>query len=1338
MLAYKKRGEPITPADMQAVFTAFENKLVNLLGGKSFILAFKNDGLNPHVPPQLLGKPIFFNDGKPTVYSQNVPGALTLDVNAADPVTGLPVTGKGVRSYDHSYFSAAAAASTVSTDNANKIRYIADVPQGAYPPGLLKLNAISIFEHSLDTHEDAQGFFLGELQQANGNGGGYFPTKRYEHACADLIIENLTLLNIPAAHDRKYACVRVHNLSLFNCTLTLSGHAVVIPPLGCVTIRRIWSSTSRSWESYRLGTYFFPIDSTDTCFFWHWPSLPNFVNPPAFTPLPVTCASAAQGNNVSNPAVLYDFVSALRWSPVTTNYAWLFLDVHELCDMGADFADHFPALKNTPDFPVAEKGQLRPDAKLFDLLAHSGRCELKKLRNPAQAQGNLISSIVFQYRGLKTLLADFAAAGITVATAPDGNYQFSKTEANYFWDLLPIGTNLLRWSNVASTEWDVDWQKLPYILELNRIVKIDPRILENGGLTNPFGTTKFTLRTQSDYRIAQRSLTAIARARQYVNTSGQLVTINGGPENKINLALGVPSVVGAVHIIGAAEFRDTLRFFGEGLRQDQSDAHVTYTGQRLTMTPNGLVLTFTEQVRGDIATWYTNSATPTAYAYAPIAGMETSHVRYSFKVGGTSSASPHMSSYFEAKHCVRFRKHGFPIAEFGKDFSHAYSAAVGRCTGPDYVYARQGPAGADAKLDKATSAGQVRQMRSLLITELSPKDARFWQPYAVDGWVAYDGGIRERYGEAGNSGNGWGYKFRSNFFQGATVGGVSNFGRCPMTTEGINSMIQLVNQCKTGRPLDYRCLRILVGASVLNFDFNAATQALRPWQEGFGNTPAPVQAFASFVPSGTHASHWSYWLAQNQIAINSGNESMPPSLAQYQNQWNETRVAESTTTARISDAAHSSNRIVNVNGSNYYYTVFSGRVSMEITDLRWSAPTQTEKGEAIIGLPGFMLVNRCQLNTAYTNQQWISLDSFKAFCARVSLPFVSSVPFVPLVLDTFELPSEFKRTPHVPSQPIHTYSGEIASCDGGGFGAPVPGPPNAAGIPLAVTKLNTLTDTKLRQVSPGQLLTGLSFGGPNNTKQIAFRLANADDTVEWKLPVATNAPPSLYWRLRERPEGGNRPNAYFVRHHKFAIVLEPQHHGPGNAALTIDGQGAGLSIRTGGYTQAAPWLPVGYAKYFPAGPGSVEGTDDAHRLAAWYPGTVEVFEPDGPRMFWDWKAPTDLEALRRAENYFSAINGEKYWIAWQITASAGLNATQGINLIPEPIWGIENSWWLRGQTEFLHGLFTFPGPVDPPLDHPFGFPRLITAGPGITLVQPNGGQSGQRVQWDSQQLVVAL
>ena len=115
MLTYKKRGKLITPADVQAVFTAFEGKMRNLLNSKSFIVAFRDGAC----PAALLGKPIFFNDGKPTAWSHNVPGAITFNANATDPVTAAPVVETGVRSYDHSYFVTAAAAGVTNYDVTN-------------------------------------------------------------------------------------------------------------------------------------------------------------------------------------------------------------------------------------------------------------------------------------------------------------------------------------------------------------------------------------------------------------------------------------------------------------------------------------------------------------------------------------------------------------------------------------------------------------------------------------------------------------------------------------------------------------------------------------------------------------------------------------------------------------------------------------------------------------------------------------------------------------------------------------------------------------------------------------------------------------------------------------------------------------------------------------------------------------------------------------------------------------------------------------------------------------------------------------------------------------------
>ena len=1269
MLAYKHRGDPITPADMQAVFTGFENKLINLLNSKSFIVAFRDGAC----PAALLGKPIFFNDGKPTAWSHNVPGAVTFNANTIDPVTAAPVVGTGVRSYDHSYFATAAAAATVSTDAANGIRYIADVPQAAYPPGLQKLNAISLFEHSLDTHENAQGYFLGELQQANGNGGGYFPTKRYEHACVDLIIENLNALAIPAAHDRKYACVRAHNLSLVPCTLTLSGYVVVIPPLGCVTVRRTWNASTKAWQGHRLGTYFFPIDSTDTCFFWHWPTLPSFVNPAQRTDTPVTAASGAQGNNVSNPAVLCDFVSALRWSPITTNHAWLNLDVHELCDMGADFADYFPALKNTPDFPAAEKGQLRQDAKLFDLLAHSGRIELKKVRAVAQAAGNLITSSVFQYRGLKTLMADFAAAGITVGLSADGNYQFSKTEAGYFWDLLPIGTNLLRWGTVLENQWDSHWQKLPVALNLATAKKIDPRILENGGLTNPFGTTAFTLRTQSDYRIAQRSLAAIARARQYTNAAGQLTTVNGAPDNQIALALGVPSVVGGVHLIGAAEYRDTLRFHGDGGRADQSDAHVTYTGQRLTMTPNGLVLTFTERVRGDVPSYNQSPA----YSYAPIAGMETSHVRYTFNAA---------LSVWEAKHCVRFRKHGFPIAEFGKQFAHAYSVAKGRCTGPDYQYVRKGPAGADVRLAQSETVTAVKQMRSVLITELTANDARFWQPYAVDGWVAYDASLRDRYAEVGNNGAGYFYKFRSSFLSGTAPGGVSDFGRCPMTTEGINSLIQLVNQCTTGKPLAQDCLIIMAGNKRMRFsDLH--------WSAFPG--PAPKSAYAR-IDHLSDRLYWKQWLAARGVPVLTLAD-LPASFHTHRNTSSEYRTVTQQATATISNATYAGYRLIyeiQPGGGLYYWAIFNGTVTMQINDPQFSGPAAFNAGVAAIGDPRFG--GNVALNTDYNAVEWIDQGSVRAWVESVGLSYWRVEPIVPLKLGVWTLPAEFEPSPEIASVKTFTYQGEIASetTDYHVSVGPPPGPPANA-----ISQLNGVTDTRTYFWNwNNNTLTSLT------TKQLAFRLADTAEECDWKLLLPSNRPPLSFYVDRGR--------------YDFRVYQQV-----GFRVNKIAKTRAGVTVRTFPLTNAAPWLPTFYD--MSPNPAQNEGTDADHQWVRI--STVDACNPAGARLYAQLKQ-TDL-----GDEYFAFQNGDRQWHAMDVQTSDGVSLP--VTLVPVPAWGVVKDWWKESQDVFLSSLASVA--TAKPEDMPAGAPNPVNCPEGITVLKP-GPKSANLAFFDPTLLGVEL
>jgi hypothetical protein len=1284
MLAYKRRGDTVSEADMNQVWFGnnagnsvplggFSGKLYNLLGGKTFLLAFQNDGFNAGVPPQLLGKTFFFNDGKPTAYSQNVPGALTYQVATVDPVTGLAVNGTGVRSYDHSYFATAAGVATVSTDEPNRIRYIADVPQSAYPPGLQKLNAISLFEHSLDTHEEAQGFFLGELQKANGEGGGYFPTKRYEHAVAELIIENLNALNIPAAQDRKFSCVRAHNLSLLACTLTLSGYAVVIPPLGCVTIRRTWDASIKAWKNHWEGHYFFPFRATDITFFWHWPALPSFVNPPARTATAVTCGNGAQGNNVSNPAVLYDFVSALRWSPVTTNCAWLFLDVHEVCDMGADFADYYPALKNTPDFPAEEKGQLRPDAKLFDLLVHAGRCDLKKVRAVAQAEGNLITSATFQYRGLKTILADFAAAGITVTTHADGNLQFSRIEPNFIWDLLPIGTNLFRWSLIVPDQFDNYWQKLPRTIELNIARKLEPRILENGGLTNPFGTTNFTLRTSSDYRIAQRTVTALARPRTYVNAAGQTITVQGAPQNSITLKLGPLKSVAGVHTIGAADYRDSLQYHGDANLTDQSDAHVIYTDQRLVMTPNGLVLTFTERVRADIPSYYTNSQSPTAYAYAPIAGMETSHVRYTFNAA---------LGKFEAKHCVRFRKHGLGFAEFGKQFAHHYTPAVGRCLGPDYTSAQKGSNGADAAIIEQSTELAVKQARSILVDELGYSSARFAIPYAVDGWPAYATGGASNYGEAGFNGFGYFYKQRPN-----NQVAIGPLAWVPMTAEHINSLLQLVNQCKTGKPLDQSCLIMMAGNRRLKFgDLH--------WSSFPG--PAPKTAYARIDHLGDRL-YWKQFLPAHAMPVLTVAD-LPASFNIHRTVSSEYRTVTQQVSATVSDAAHVGYRFIYESNGFYYWAIFNGRVTMQISDPQFTGPTTFSQGVAVIGDPRYNDLSNAWLNRDYAAVEWIDQTSVRAFVTSLGLTYWRIEPIIPLKLGVWELSAEFEPTPEVDSVKTAVYQGEIASEDTDRhITQPAPtGPP-----PNAVAQLNGVTQTYTSSWSLGQ-----RWGVDATaiiTKQLAFRLADTAAECEWKLLLPSNRPPLSFYAERGRYDfrvathlGFNLSKSYRTRASVAAVIYPMK--------------------------SAAPWFPSFYD--MSPNPAQNEGSDINHQ---WLGGSlVQSCDPAGPRLYAQIKR-TDL-----GDEFWAWQNGDRQWHAMDVQTSAGVSLP--VTLVPVPAWGVVKDWWKENQDVFLSSLARIA--TSKPEDMPAGVATLVNCPEGITVLKP--GVKTSNMAFYDPQLAIAL
>jgi len=301
-VSYLTGNESPTAARMNALYSVFEGKLSTLLGGRSPILAF--EGV---IPIDLLGKCFFFCHGTlPAKFAYRVPqtrlksGTIVYTGGASDAV---------LWSYDHAVFTAAKAAlANLTYDEGPPIVLADNLAVGFYGSGLSKVNGVSLFDHSLETHKhirpsDNKVFFIQERTVATAE-------RHYDTAVAELILDGVTELTIPDAWD-KYCCFRIHNLNYESATVEFGkGARVVVAGLGVATVRRdrtaIGSGAASSFSNYRVKNpgYFFDFEPPpepprhgEYRHFWIDP----LNGLPMEKPATHMCA-----NNLSCPAIHYD------------------------------------------------------------------------------------------------------------------------------------------------------------------------------------------------------------------------------------------------------------------------------------------------------------------------------------------------------------------------------------------------------------------------------------------------------------------------------------------------------------------------------------------------------------------------------------------------------------------------------------------------------------------------------------------------------------------------------------------------------------------------------------------------------------------------------------------------------------------------------------------------------------------------------------------------------------------------------------------------------------------------------------------------------------------------
>jgi len=345
-IPYLVGGESITPARMNTLIGALDSKMNNLLGGRSFLLANKELGGGSvngaftvaGVPYAVCGRPFHFTAGV-SVYARYTPGAVLKDVTVADPVAGGTANGVGVRPYNHAPIASAVASATpLAIDSENAVATLPAFSAGDYTDGLPVTGGVSLLDHSLEAHRES---YTGNRNWCLET-GLFVPEKRYRYALAEVFIEGVTEanLNLFALEDSKYRCFRVHNLQLVTATVTLpGGFSASLQPLECKSFRLNAAGTAFAASSYR---YFFEYRDDDYRHFWFWNTSPSLAVGSAGVTTPT---GSMQANNLSNPCIIYDFIQFLTDEVGTARHAAFHRDVHELCDMGSQYSNVFPAIQ---------------------------------------------------------------------------------------------------------------------------------------------------------------------------------------------------------------------------------------------------------------------------------------------------------------------------------------------------------------------------------------------------------------------------------------------------------------------------------------------------------------------------------------------------------------------------------------------------------------------------------------------------------------------------------------------------------------------------------------------------------------------------------------------------------------------------------------------------------------------------------------------------------------------------------------------------------------------------------------------------------------------------------
>jgi hypothetical protein len=736
-IPYLSGGESARAPLINAIWEEFDRKLQVIFHGKSFILGF-NVGVNG-IPADLMGRCFFFgNNGNPEVsrYAFRCPDAKV----RSGSMGAAPYGSHDVRLwfYDSDFFANALQNKTEVVSVAGDIATVSTIIEGNYGFGLTKILNTSLFDHSLKAHTvqypegpEAQTYWVQET-------GVSHPERVYRYAVAEIILEGTTTLDLPVDWN-KYNFFRIHNLNHEAATVTFEGDAyeVEIPALECRTVRRDGVGEG---ANYRAGfRYFWEFEGgTDYRHYWFFPtSFRSDISGNIMSHEQPTPANAMCANNLSNPALVYDWIAQLKFHQDflthTQRYAWFYQDPHVVKDVRSYYPELGPGASALPN------GQPQAADRIGDWIHHRGRLIKVKIHktqkfvwNGQQMPWPHVEVEDLEFRGFDTMVADFAAAGFAVTTNANGTLEIRAVfDANWELALIPIGTNLLKIGETYPTIFR-------FGATANQVRAIEVSIFEDQANAP-------TKSQRGGGIVSRRTITEVANTRTYFdkNQTGHVVV---GPTSK-TLVETFPTnaqqrVMWGVQTERVADLL-SLNWFGHKDFASQDTAWTSYAEVRLVLTPFGLQLLFYEQIPA-----YLFAHVPTSDAGLYFFAPDKDWVLQEMEDG---------VPMFRRKRVIKLRGHGFGWPEEGRTRTMWWAPRYGRhvyALSKTYANEVSGPGGVDFSIGGLgeTQSGLKVLQRLKHDPELmnGVRSGRFWRCHDQRTSGRVGAGVPRERGDAGD------------------------------------------------------------------------------------------------------------------------------------------------------------------------------------------------------------------------------------------------------------------------------------------------------------------------------------------------------------------------------------------------------------------------------------------------------------------------------------------------------------------------------------------------------------------------------------------------------------